>query len=598
MSDWEKVTSEDGQVYYYNSKTNETSWTLPEETAVVTGSQWEEYTTEDGRTYYYNESTGETTWEKPAKLETKKEETVAKEEESEADLELANKPVVLPAIEKKEEEGEETEDAEKAFVKLLSDNNVDSTWAFQAVMEKFITFPEYWNVPNPLKRKQLYEEYLVSKFQDELSNKTLLIENFKTNFIEELKKLQEKESMDYNTRWITVRKVLIDQDNPIFKHAILSDSELAQLYYEYTDDLKAERNSFIEQQKEQALSELEAYLTQINPSLVTESKNWQELYDKILVDPRFKANKHFDILNKVDILTLYEQKIYPTIIENIRTQIKTIEKQNYRNDRKARDNFKTLLQTLKIEAVTTFKDVLPILENEDSFIEICGRNGSSPLELFWDIVDEKKQLLKVKKDLVEGVLLDLKNQDPEANSMENLLKSQEELISKLSQVKDDRLSSFDFKETHELEMIYISLRNEFEIQKEQEKKRFEKALQLAEHDFGEWLADNYEQLDIIGEEESKLIPIQIETTSIGKIYTLTASIDYQAVSDQLTQLDGYKSISSLATDKSIDLVDIAKRSLQEFVRIMTKRSSKKRTLSSSDREFKKFKADSSVLLNY
>ena len=29
-SDWEELRTETGEVYYYNYKTNETSWTLPE----------------------------------------------------------------------------------------------------------------------------------------------------------------------------------------------------------------------------------------------------------------------------------------------------------------------------------------------------------------------------------------------------------------------------------------------------------------------------------------------------------------------------------------------------------------------------------------
>ena len=75
-SDWEELRTETGEVYYYNYKTNETSWTLPETeetlpvsekqetiTTSTTTGKWEEYTTDDGKKYYYNAITGETTWE-------------------------------------------------------------------------------------------------------------------------------------------------------------------------------------------------------------------------------------------------------------------------------------------------------------------------------------------------------------------------------------------------------------------------------------------------------------------------------------------------------------------------------------------------------
>ena len=65
-------------------------------------------------------------------------------------------------------------------------------------MENLVDKPEYWSVKD-MTRKQLYEEYLVSKFQSELSNKSLLLENFKRNFNEELRKLEAKNLVTYNT---------------------------------------------------------------------------------------------------------------------------------------------------------------------------------------------------------------------------------------------------------------------------------------------------------------------------------------------------------------------------------------------------------------
>lgn len=50
-------------------------------------------------------------------------------------------------------------------------------------MEQFIDKPEYWAIGNPIERKKCYEDYLVSKFQSELSNKSLLMEKLKTTFM-------------------------------------------------------------------------------------------------------------------------------------------------------------------------------------------------------------------------------------------------------------------------------------------------------------------------------------------------------------------------------------------------------------------------------
>ena len=83
QSPWMPVEDENGQVYYFNSETNETSWDPPsgweealkqtppnqeEFNAVATdgGGEWQEMLDESsGRSYFYNPATEETSWENP-----------------------------------------------------------------------------------------------------------------------------------------------------------------------------------------------------------------------------------------------------------------------------------------------------------------------------------------------------------------------------------------------------------------------------------------------------------------------------------------------------------------------------------------------------
>ncbi|KAK6867396.1 Pre-mRNA-processing protein PRP40 [Candida tropicalis] len=633
MSDWEELRTDSGEVYYYNYKTNETSWTLPEDTrkkeklqklkeesiaqtsesnteqskedddkieedekkeepkesTSETKSNWTEYTTDDGKIYYYNEVTGETTWEKPTEDDesglgtsvtiTTTTTTVSDVNLGELDKEFFNKPVMMETTSPESESN-----ATELFTKMLADNNVDSTWSFQKVMEQFIDKPEYWAIGNPIERKKCYEDYLVSKFQSELSNKSLLMEKLKNNIHDEIKKLENQGRINYNTRWIKVRKLWIDEDNPIFKHSMLSDSELAAIFYEYTDKLKQEHDQEIQEKKNKALSELSIYLKTVNSTLVEKSNTWESLYENLINDHRFQSNKNFQNLNKLDILKLYEKEIFPRIIEDLKSQRETLEKSNYRNDRKARDNFKKLLLTLKIDASTQFEDVFEEIENNDAFIELCGRNGSSPLELFWDIVDEKRQILKVKQDLVESVVLEMKKQ---GSYSESLWESEEVFIDALKSSNDDRLSKIDLekKDSDEITIIFKQLKKEFELAKQREKLEHEK--EVTDH------INNIAQLLYQKKPDFWDNIIRSE----GNRYSVSRRINFEDEYKRVSELPEYKQLVEYEQERPVTA--ITKLMIDTFVNEHNRLSSRKRRSSNSESNSeKKSKPNAASILNY
>lgn len=509
---WEQVKDDQGRVYYYNSETQETSWENPEASNSLL---WKTYTTDDGKEYYYNESTGETTWDKPSELDIEakanteddsepkesienknatKEEEAQEVERNEEELKLASLPVVESALNDRVVRKLE-KDARDSFLEMLRTGGVDLTWSFDRAIREFVSKPQYWAVKTVIERRDIFEEYLVNKLKAESLNKTELLESFKNNFIEVLKKYHERGIIKPNSRWILIKKMLIDEENPIFKNSVLPDSKIAKIYNEFVSDLKATQETQLEKDKQQALTELEAYLLQITLGANKYQTSWLSLHSTLQTDPRFKANKHFQILTKLDILLLYTKKVYPKIIEKIKADLAAVEKTNYRSDRKARQAFKEILQNKAIRANSTFKDLQ--LEDEDAFIEICGRNGSSPLELFWDIVEEKKQLLKVKKDLIEQSLIAHEAQN-DGVSLSNILKDFRSFLSTLKEVKDERLKSFKFDDAtlfEEFEAIYDTLKDERESNKQKAIIKMGKELSEYSEVLSNWIIRNQSLID-------------------------------------------------------------------------------------------------------
>lgn len=509
MANWQEVQDDQGRVYYYNTVTQETSWENPE---ALLSLSWKEYKTEDGKEYYYNEVTGETTWERPAdfdkqqenvstevadKIVEEKPEIVQEKPEavevvaSENDIKLSQENTkkgllaVPPRFENREE-------GRSAFFDMLRSENVDSTWSFDRVMEKFVQNPVYWLIDDSLQRKALYDEYLVKKLQEQSQNKTQLIETFRSNFLDVLEKYKKDGKIKSTTRWSTIKEHLILEDNPIFKHSILPDSEIEDIFHDYVRKFSEEENKTKVETKKQALSELDAYLIQITLGDNSQSITWKELHLRLQKDERFKSNKHFQILTKLDILETYKDKIYPRLVERIKEKIATAETQNYTADRRAREAFKAFLTSkVSINANTSFKDVLPQIEDEDVFIDLCGRNGSTPLELFWDIVDEKKQALKVKKDIVDHSL-----RKHEGTNRGEILSNFDKFLATLKEIKDERLAIFDFaSDQGELEVIFDSLASERQLQKQKEKENFEKDVKSRSTSLALWLSKNHTLVD-------------------------------------------------------------------------------------------------------
>ncbi|ODQ80475.1 hypothetical protein BABINDRAFT_160755 [Babjeviella inositovora NRRL Y-12698] len=497
---WESVLDEQGRTYYFDSVTQESTWEKPAELltdlerALLT-LHWKLYTADGGQDYYYNEKTQESTWEIPAdvqsylngkhldrqsEVEPLKEKAVLEITEGTAEF----KPIEVESIVEKEVKleaptvpvtladdsallnppvYESLEAARAAFVNLLRANEVDATWSFSRVMKEFIQNPIYWALPDALVRKEIFESYLSTRTKDELLKENKSKEKFQEAFLAVLANYDE---IKYYTRWPTAKRLISDE--PIYLHSAISDKEKRGIFQGYVDGMRKAREERLAEVRKQATSELSEYFSSTLELDVNDS--WPTTLSHILKDPRFRANKNFVVLHNMDILAMYEKSL-DRIHENLYKQIKTLQERTYRQDRLARDAFKELLVELKakgkINASTLFKDIFLVICDDDRFLDLVGRNGSTPLELFWDMVDEEDQVLRIKKDIINTILLEQKFNLAGATF--------EEFVAFLGTLNDVRVKEFTLDGGLELRIIRDKILQDLELQREQEilqKKRY------------------------------------------------------------------------------------------------------------------------------
>lgn len=444
---WKAIKDDKGRTYYYDTVNKKSQWEKPAELAKpvttsptdqepVLPKDWRSAKTKEGKVYYYNVQTKKSQWDIPKETEPKVQPTVTPKQHAattgvkkevfiEGDSQFGNKSALLTV------RTASKEDAEPQFIAMLQQNNVDATWSFSRIMNELGTKdPRYWLVDNdPLWKQQMFNKYLDNRTEEQLLKEHSEINKFQEAFKEMLK--GKSLEVNYSTSWNDAKRLISDE--PIYSHSVVSELEKKRCYDEYILELRKENEQEHHKLKEQALIELRDYLKSvIHVEQDDMPMSWQNLCNQYLFDKnkRYMANQHFSILTHEDVLKEYinlVQQIDARIIQDLQQG----ERENYSRDRYARDNFKKLLKegipNLVVRATTKWSDIYPLIKGESAFLNIVGRRGSNPIDLFLDLVEEKYVIVCGLRSIGQQVLIDasfewLAQNDKNTSAITNILR--------------------------------------------------------------------------------------------------------------------------------------------------------------------------------
>jgi pre-mRNA-processing factor 40 len=462
MSDWGKAQTADGKTYYWNKITKATSWTAPEgfvdeasapavAPAAATSTSladWSEAKTPEGRPYYYNRVTRVTAWEPPPGWGQQQNERPAPDfvagggggggfggrDYDNSDRRMArrdNRDHGLPMkpsfdgprdggrdggrpwegreprqdggsyrgampVKTDEPDYATAEQAEEAFFKLLKSHKVAADTEWLDVMRMVIREREYRAIKDPNARRMAFDKYChearAQEKEKEKERRSRIKEDFRHM-------LTTHEEIKHYTRWKTARPLL--ERESVFK-AAGDEEDKRRMFDEYILDLKKRHVEREDARKKQAMEELG---TMLKALILDSHTSWPEAEETIMNNERFVQEDVFKALHKWDVFNAFEQ--HQRDLDRIANEVIQKDKaQRKRRQRKARDGYSQLLrEKLKeglIKPGSRWEDFYPHIKDDERFDAYLGQPGSSPLELFWDMVeDEDRKLRSMRNDALD-----------------------------------------------------------------------------------------------------------------------------------------------------------------------------------------------------
>lgn len=391
---WKEYTAEGGRKYWYNTETKQSSWEMPDVYKTALGTTSKPATPASATPYTppasaggYNQAPYDQYRDQRDTYPESRQITYGNDPKVQAFVPATNDP-----------EYATTEEAEAAFAKLLRRSGVQPDWTWEQTIRATARDPQFRAIKDPKDRKAAFDKYCQDVVVQDKERAKERLAKLRADFETMLKRHPE---ITHYTRWKTARPII--EGETIFR-STNNESERRQLFEEYIISLK---KAHAEQQttlRKTAMDGLIDLLPKLNLEPYT---RWADAQGIISSTPPFQNDEKYQALTKFDILTAFQTHM--KALERRFNDTKQEEKnRKFRKERKARDAFKSLLTELrrngKINAGTKWSQVVPLIENDNRYTDAAGQSGSTPQELFWDVVEEEERGLRGPRNDVLDVL--------------------------------------------------------------------------------------------------------------------------------------------------------------------------------------------------
>ncbi|PVU85534.1 hypothetical protein BB560_006981 [Smittium megazygosporum] len=461
---WKEYMAPGGRKYWYNSQTKETTWDIPDEVKVNASAPKFDMNTlsvvnpiKAHKPQDQNESVNTPS--------ASKQETQTKAEQKSVQL---NKNIKLPSL----DEITSKEKAESAFKLLLEYYNIPQNSSWEQVMRLIISEPLYNCLNSVSEKKDMFYQYLKEQREKKNRQEKELIKTARLNFYSMLDQLDLTEYSRY-------RKVELLAGNDT-NFLSIRDDERHHLFKMYM----SKYIKVVEKEREKKRRACAAEFDKIINSTENISVNskWEDFKHKLLEDGRVikiledskndilyskessePANKgsqlsYYDTPNdsalgnvpfkrsikinfqigNLDVLEAFQRKVIDLERKYI-DEIMDQKDQNLRVERKCRDAFRELLNEhlhcSNITPVSTWQEFFPLIKDDKRYLDILGRKGSTPLELFWDQVEDLNDKVYRQRKVIEDHIRTLSTSSKDSENKINDIQFKVDSHTKLEELQ-------------------------------------------------------------------------------------------------------------------------------------------------------------------
>ncbi|TKY88009.1 hypothetical protein EX895_003105 [Sporisorium graminicola] len=280
------------------------------------------------------------------------------------------------------------EAAEAAFIQLLADTGVDVDWTWETTMRSIITNPLYKALKTIAERKAAFNKHIDSLRSRRAAESAARWEQLKPEFRQ---LVDGDERIKGYSSYATARKFL--SGTATWKKAT-SEEEARELVEAVLRDVREAEGLEAETVRKRNREMLMALLKTFEADVLT---RWRDAHRTILESQEYVEDAHLSSMDLSDMLAVFEELI-KGIERDADAAARKKATARRRKERQNRDAFKALLRGLreegKIQARSTWGEVFPLLKDDPAFLNALGQPGSTPLDLFFDLVDELDQQLE------------------------------------------------------------------------------------------------------------------------------------------------------------------------------------------------------------